>query len=183
MTHFRKYGLAAGLAIGLVIGLVLGGMWPHTPIHASATDRIEQYAIATGFIDPETEGVFYLDYLTGNLNAAVLSRKSPAFQAKYTANVHADLKNAIAYAAQSGNEIQVPQSPNYLMVTGSANLTNVGRTIFGNTVVYVAETNTGIVLAYAVPWSREFHNADKPVAGQLMLRAGEQFSAALLRTE
>lgn len=182
MARNRTYGWGLGLAIGLVVGLVLGGFWPQSPIHASATDRVENFAIATGFVDAETEAVFYLDYLTGNLNAAVLSRKSPAFQSQFTTNVHADLKKVIAFSA-GGGAVQVPQSPNYLMVTGTANLTNQGGMYFGKTVVYVAETNTGIVMAYAVPWSRESYSADKPFTAQLILKAGQQFSAAMLRPE
>lgn len=180
MARYRKYGWGAGLATGLVVGLILGGFWPDTPIHASATDRVENFAIATGFVDQETEAVFYLDYLTGNLNAAVLSRRSAAFQSHFTTNVHADLKKVIDF---NGGAVQVPQSPNYLMVTGTVNLTTKGRSYYGNTVVYVAETNTGIVMAYAVPWSREAYSADKPFTAALELRAGQQFSAAMLRPE
>lgn len=184
MVRNHKFGWGLGLAIGLVVGLVLGGLWPYSPVHATATDRVENFAIATGFVDDGVEAVFYLDYLTGNLNAAVLSRRSSAFQSQFTTNVHADLKKVIAFNASNGGAaVQVPQSPNYLMVTGTHNLTTQGRSYYGNTVVYVAETNTGIVMAYAVPWSRESYSADKPFVMPLELRAGQQFSAAMLRPE
>jgi hypothetical protein len=180
MARYRTYGWGLGLAVGLVVGLVLGGLWPQAPIHASATDRVENFAIATGFVDPETEAVFYLDYLTGNLNAAVLSRMSFAFQSHFTTNVHADLQRVISV---TGGGVQMPQSPNYLMVTGTVKIPTKGNPTIGNTAVYVAETNTGIVMAYVIPWQREFFNADKPYKAQLILRAGEQFSAAMLRPE
>ena len=184
MVRNRKYGWGLGLAIGMVVGLVLGGLWPQSPVHATATDRVENFAICTGFVDENTEAVFYLDYLTGNLNAAVLSRRSSAFQSKFQTNVHQDLQKVINFnAANTGTAVQMPQSPNYLMVTGTANLTTQGRMYYGNTIVYVAETNTGIVMAYAVPWSRENFSADKPFTAPLELRAGEQFSAAMLRPE
>ena len=184
MARNRKLGWGLGLAIGLLVGLVLGGLWPDSPIHASATDRVENFAIATGFVDEQNEAIFYLDYLTGNLTGAVLSRRSSAFQSQFSANVHADLKKVINFSAANGQgAVQVPQSPNYLMVTGTANLTTQGRMYYGNTVVYVAETNTGIVMAYAVPWSREAYSADKPFSAPLELRAGQQFSAAMLRPE
>jgi len=54
---------------------------------------------------------------------------------------------------------------------------------FGNTIIYVAETNTGVVMAYAVPWSREAYSADKPFQAKLIPWAGQQFSAAMLRPE
>ncbi len=177
MARHRKYGWGLGLAIGLVVGLALGGFWPQSPIHASATDRVENFAIATGFVAEGTEAVFYLDYLTGNLSGAVPSRRSKGFQAMFGTNVHADLKTALAGSP-------VPQSPNYLMVTGTANLANQGGGLtFGNTMVFVAETNTGVVMAYAVPWSREAHSANKPFQAQLIPWAGKQFGAAMIRTE
>ncbi len=178
MARYRTYGWGVGLATGLIIGLILGGFWPHVPLHASATDRVENFAIATGFMDAETEAVFYLDYLTGNLNAAVPSRKSQAFQAFFTTNVHADLQTALSAAG-----VQAPQSPKYLLVTGTANMVNRGNTYFGKTIVYVAETNTGMVLAYAVPWSREAYSADKLYQGRLIPWASQQFSAAMLRPQ
>jgi hypothetical protein len=178
MASIRRCGWGLGLAIGLVVGLTLGGFWPHTPIHASATDRVENFAIATGFVSEEIEAVFYLDYLTGNLNVAVPSRQMPRFQSFFTTNVHADLKQALAASG-----VPAPQSPKYLMVTGTANLQPKGRNYFGNTVVYVAETNTGMVLAYAVPWSREAYSADKLFQGRLIPWASRQFSAAMLRPE
>ncbi len=180
MARYRTYGWGLGLAIGLVVGLVLGGLWPQSPIHASATDRVQNFAIATGFVDPETEAVFYLDYLTGNLNAAVLSRMSPAFQSRFNANVLADLQRVIA---ATGGGSQMPQSPNFLMVTGTVKIPTKGNPTIGNTAVYVAETNTGIVMAYVIPWQREYFNADKPYAGQLVLRAGEYLSKPMLRPE
>ena len=175
MTHFRKYGLGLGLAVGLLVGLVLGGLWPHAPIHATATDRSEDYALATGFVDQENEAVFYLDYLTGKLTGAVLSRKSLTFQATFFADVGKDLEGA---------SVQMPQKPNFLMVTGTTNLVNTGRPTLGNTIVYVLETNTGVILAYAVPWQRELFSADKPFYMQPMqLRARQQFGSTLLRQE
>ena len=178
MARYRNYGWGLGLAVGLVIGLVLGGLWPDTPLHASATDHVENFAIATGFVDESTEAVFYLDYLTGNLNAAVPSRKSKAFQSFFTTNVHADLQSALKVSGTPA-----PQSPNYLLVTGTANMVNQGRSYFGKTIVYVAETNTGMVLAYAVPWSREAYSADKLYQARLIPWASQQFSAAMLRPE
>ncbi len=178
MARYRTYGWGLGLAIGLIVGLVLGGLWPQTPLHASATDRVENFAIATGFVDADTEAVFYLDYLTGNLIGAVPSRRTKGFQSAFSTNVHADLQTALA---ASGT--QAPQKPNYLMVTGTANLTNQSGMYFGSTMIYVAETNTGVVMAYAVPWSREAYSANKLFQAKLIPWAGQQFGAAMLRPE
>ena len=55
-------------------GLVLSGLWPQTPLHATATDRSDTFAIATGAVDDDTEAVYFLDFLTGDLRAVVLGR-------------------------------------------------------------------------------------------------------------
>ncbi len=179
MARYRTYGWGVGLTTGLVIGLVLGGLWPDTPLHASATDRVENFAVATGFVAEGVEAVFYLDYLTGNLTGAVPSRRMKGFQAAFSTNVHEDLKQALATTGSP-----VPQSPSYLMVTGTIDLANQGGGVFfGNTMIYVAETNTGVVMAYAVPWSREAHSGNKFFSAKLIPWAGQQFGAAMLRPE
>lgn len=62
-------------------------------------------------------------------------------------------------------------------------MVNRGNVYFGKTIIYVAETNTGMVLAYAVPWSRESYSADKVFQARLIPWAGQQFSAAMLRPQ
>ena len=47
--------------------------------------------------------------------------------------------------------------------------------------IYVYETNTGILLAYAIPWSVEAHASNQPYSGQLILWARDQFSTAIKR--
>ena len=70
------------------------------------------------------------------------------------------------------------------MVTGTADIRRMGgQERPSKSALYVAETNTGIVLAYIVPLSSEFHSANKPYIVQLQLRAGEQFSTAVMRAQ
>jgi len=180
MTRFRKHGWALAIALGLVVGLVLGGLWPRAPLHATATDRVENFAMATGFVDPDTEAVFYLDYLTGILTGATVSRRGPGlgFQAVYTANVHRDLTGFIQSAGG-----QPPQSPNYLLVTGSTKLPNTRNMTFGNTIIYVAETNSGVVIAYAVPWSQAAYSANTRINLELIPWAADKFGGAVLRPD
>ncbi len=193
MGYVRRHRWYVGLAIGLLLGLILGGLWPDAPLHATATDRVDNFAIATGFVDDEIEAVYFLDFLTGTLRVAVVSNVMPSFQARYEANINADLANVVAFINAGGEgrnrsvtgQIQLPQTPNYLMVTGVADLRRgaSARQRPGRSLVYVAETNTGILLAYAVPWSKEKHSANQPDYGVLKLWAGDQFSTAIKRPE
>jgi hypothetical protein len=48
--------------------------------------------------------------------------------------------------------------------------------------VYVAETTTGILLAYVVPWDQGAHAADQVVTAPLTLRAIDQFAIPLAQT-
>lgn len=187
------------LAAGVVIGWLAAQYWPTTPTHAVATDGAENFAIATGPVDEETEAFFFLDFLTGQLRGAVLSKSTRDFQTTYHANVYSDLagviqmKNQQIRAASQGRsvngvaqgEIQLPQTPKYVMVTGMTNIRRGGSTGVrpGRSVVYIAETNTGVVLAYAVPWSPEAHAANRPMRQGLTLWAADQFSSVVLRPE
>jgi len=65
-----------GLVLGLVVGLNVQGIWPSVRLHAVASQGEDNFAIATGFIDEETEGIFFLDFLTGDLAAGVLNPRS-----------------------------------------------------------------------------------------------------------
>ena len=67
MVRWKQYRWLVAVGIGLVAGLVLSGFWPHTPLYAVATDRIETFAMATGPVDDEVEAVYFLDFLTGDL--------------------------------------------------------------------------------------------------------------------
>ncbi len=187
MTSLRKYGWTVGVVIGLLAGLMIAGLWPDTPLHAVATDRSDSFALATGFVDQDVEAVYYLDSLTGTLRAAVLSNRTQRFQAMFETNIHADLAKVIqAKSARGGGTgVQMPQNPNYIMVTGMADIRrSAGQRLRpGQSVLYVAETNTGIVLAYVVPWSAERHSADQPQIDKLQLWAGDQFSTAVIRAQ
>ena len=186
-----------GMLLGLVAGLMAGGLWPDTPLHAVASDRAENFILATGPADSNCEAVFFLDGIGGTLNAGVLSNMGKGFQAFYTANVGADLATMIAYlnkgieqasrSARAGSapptpKIQMPQNPHFLMVTGTMDI----RRTMGNrekpslAVIYVAETGTGIVMAYVLPWDQSKHAANIPEKSQMIPLTGYQFSAPII---
>ncbi len=167
MRRFVRSGGFVWPAVFLVLGLVLGNFWPQAPLHTTATDRADTYAIATGFLDQEVEAIYFLDFLTGDLTAAVLGRRPGTFGAVYRYNVLQDL------------QIDPTKNPKFLMVTGLCDLPRGGgRVEASRAAVYVAEITTGKVAAYVVPWNRSAFNSGQPLAGALQpmgimpLRAG-----------
>ncbi|MHC4179830.1 MAG: hypothetical protein ACYSWU_20165 [Planctomycetota bacterium] len=169
MFHVLSHSRLVWLGIGLVGGLLICGTWPQTPLHAVATDRAQTFAMATGPVDDEFEAVYFLDFLTGELNAVVLGRQGNAFTAFYT------YKNLV-------NDLGVDPSknPKYMMVTGMANLRRgTGRLRPSLSAVYVAEVTTGKVAAYAIPWSKNAHASGQIIGpAPLMPLAATRFRAA-----
>lgn len=166
--RFAGVSLVSGLAIGLVIGM----MWPRTPLHAVATDHVDNFALATGQLDDDTEALFYLDFLSGELKATALSPIARKFFASFNANVANDLG------------VDVRNNPQYLMVTGNSMFRRGGGNVQpGNSVVYVAELTTGKVAAYAVPWSQVYAIAGRPIHAKLMLLDVFPMRVALARKD
>jgi hypothetical protein len=182
MAMLRMQAWWVLLAVGLLAGLAIGGLWPDAPLHAFATDRVENIALATGPVDWQEgiEAMYFLDFDTGSLKAAVISNASKGFQAYYAVNIKADLLAAVQQAG-----VQLPSEPRYLMVTGLADIRRgaASQKMPARGVVYIAEANTGIVLAYVIPWSPQAHASNQPVTDSLILWAGDRFSSAVVRDQ
>ncbi len=199
MAYVHRQSWIVWLALGTISGLLVTGFWPNSQLHAVATDHSDNFVMATGLVDDSTEAVFVLDFLTGNLRGAVVSNQSRGFQAVYETNVLADLAASVTalnvkvraenvIRKKQGNparpDVQVPQSPKFLMVTGMSDLRRgAARLRPGRSIIYVAETTTGLVLAYVVPWSPDQHSQDTAFQGKLILWAGDQFASTVVRTE
>jgi hypothetical protein len=167
-----KY-LAIGLVAGVVIGLNLRGLWPNVPLHATATHGFDNFAIATGFIDNEIEALYFLDFLTGDLKAAVLNQRTGDFGAMFHYNVAKD------FAGVAGTK-----SPRYLMVTGQANIPR-GKAGYqlGNSAIYIAEANSAQLVAYLLPWNSSLHAAGKPQQGTFVPVGRLQLRTAVVRDQ
>lgn len=152
MVHSLQQGRALWLGIGVLVGVALSGLLPHAPLHATATDRQENFAMATGKVDAQIEAVFTLDFLTGQLTAAVLNPQTHQFSLAYSRNVMSDLK------------VEQGKSPKYLMITGESELRGSGQAQMGDSVVYVAELTSGNMAAYGLEFSRAWLN--QPGAAQ-----------------
>jgi hypothetical protein len=139
---------AAGIGVGLVVGLNLSGLWPSVPLHATATHGLDKFAIATGLVDDSVEALYFLDFLTGDMRAAVINPKTGKFNSFYTRNIAADFGGA-------------GRSSGYLLVTGFVDMPRgTANFQYSKSIVYVAEASTAQVAAYTIPW-----NSSKQAAG------------------
>jgi hypothetical protein len=146
------------LVLGVLVGALLSGFWPSTPMHAVATDKIDTFSMATGPVDADSEAVYFLDHLTGELYAYVLGRSGASVGplCRFYRNIAEDFK---------ANE-----KTKYLMATGIADLMRGGRAgtlMPSKAVLYVAELSTGTAVAYYLPYNAQAHRSGQPSAGQL----------------
>lgn len=156
-TKRSRTGLGLGFGLGLLVGLgMVIGSWltmswqrtsitfPETAVHGVATDSGETFAICTGPISEEVEGIFSLDFLTGDLQCWVFNSRTNQIGGYFAHNVVADL----------GID-PTRKNPRFLMVTGRTGLRGGGSaTRFAESVLYVADANSGNIVGYAVPWNR-----------------------------
>ncbi len=153
------------LSLGLAVGGYMTGRSVQReseasaiPVFAASSSESDGVVLATGAFGSNAEAMYYLDSQSGRLSAALLSRSAPEFQKTFARNVKNDLVEA---ASQLG--ISVPTTPKFLMVTGEADVRNVGaRGGLANAFAYVAEINSGVVFVYALPGVNE---RDLAVAG------------------
>lgn len=173
MTRAWKQSPMLWLAVGLVVGVAVGGFCPHAPLHATATDRFDTFAIATGYVDEGIEAIYFLDFLTGDLRAAVLSKQvPPRFNSFYERNIIQDLG------------VDPAKNPRYLMVTGLADIRRGGsRAQPSAAVVYVAEITTGQVAAFGIPWNAQGHASGQLVKDQIYPIDKFKFRTAAVRTQ
>ncbi len=129
------------LIVGVLAGMCLSYFWPHEPALAIATDRGAKFALATAPVTVDTEAVFVLNFLTGRLQGHVLNAKVGKFAHAYFRNVNADF------------EIPTDIEPSYAIVANHVALSSTGPDSLAQGVVYVAEMNTGMCVAYGYPYN------------------------------
>lgn len=141
MARRIAHARTAWLVAGLLAGMLLASLWPTQPTFAVATDRMEQFSIATGTVTPGLEAIYVLDFVTGELQALLLDRQTGRFTVRVARNVANDFF-----------EVRPRQTPQYLMVTGDADLRTGGQ-VLATAVLYVAELTTGQLVAYTFPFA------------------------------
>ena len=92
------FWLGTGLGIGLLFGVAMligavvamNARSPElvlpTDLHATATHGNDAFAIATGDIADGVEGVFFLDFLTGELQCRVINRRTGQLGGQFRQN-------------------------------------------------------------------------------------------------
>ncbi len=117
---------------------VLPNHLPPEILKAAASHGSANMAIATGPVSEEAEGVFFLDYLTGDLQCWVYYPRNATFAGKFAGNVRGQLPSG--------------KNPEYLMVTGAINPgPTTSNTRQAACLLYVFDVNEGVFAAYAVP--------------------------------
>jgi hypothetical protein len=142
---------AAGLTLGLAttVGYMLGSARPTAnssipEMHLKAMSGYgsENFAMLTGPVDSEAEGVFLLDYTTGDLSCYVINPRTGTFGAGFKRNVVLDLK------------VEKGKKPAFLLSTGVVQFRGFpGPQRPSNCVAYVCDANTGRFGAYIIPWT------------------------------
>jgi len=168
---FDGRSLLAGVVLcGLCATGVATGFWlgnrqepqavPMLPLWASTADSTDSMAVASGMISEDMEGVFFIDFNTGDLQCLVFYPRSGAFGAHFYTNVRAQLGGT-------------GKNSKYLMATGFAaqRASTVGPRP-GSSLVYVTDVNTGLFAAYAVPWDRNAEATGRAQVGPLVYVGG-----------
>jgi hypothetical protein len=128
------------LAVGVIIGLVLGGLVPPMPLHGSTAATVEGFSVVTAELEPGQEGIYYLDYQTGDLVGAFLHPRSGKFINLYKYNILKDFADA--------------KTPKFMMVSSSTPMIFPQGNIRPSVgIVYVVEVTSGIACAYAAPYA------------------------------
>ena len=150
--------MAVGLAVGIAMGMYAAGMWPQTPVYALSTHGQDNFAMCTGYMDDQVEGVYVLDSLTGDLQCAVASIQNGKFASLFKYNLAKDFPGAA-------------KNPKYLLVSGDANIragAGAGNIAPSRSMVYVAELTSGHINSYAVAWNGALATAGQPQGGAII---------------
>ena len=153
MLRIRRgssWGLLFAGLIGLIVGSWLvqedGAPGPdrgELELHAVATHGGENFAIATGPVDENVEGVYTLDFLTGDLQCFVFNHQTYKLAGWFKTNIAKDL------TPERGKK------PSYLLTTGAI---KPGGTYSNfkpaGCICYVADGNTGEIACYTYPWTQ-----------------------------
>jgi hypothetical protein len=162
-------GLIVGLAIGgaTTIGVLIGQRGQATTaipglselkLKAMASHGSDTFAIATGHVDEDVEGLYTLDFLTGDLQCFVINPRTGNFGGHFKTNV------ANVLSVEKGKK------PSYLITTGSINVAGgYGGQRPAASICYVVDANTGEVAAFSFPWAKAATSAGAAQATEMRL--------------
>ena len=140
------YGFMALLAVVAVgLGLAVGGWLRGEPLraHAAAAAVEDSFAVCTTPVGDGMDGLFMLDFETGDVSGGVLNQNTAKFTVGYRHNVLKDL----------GFKPGKVKNPKFLLIPGHVNLLGPQANKLAESVLYVTDVSTGVTAAYGVPWS------------------------------
>jgi hypothetical protein len=169
-SHPLKNGMLLLVAGSLCSCIALGaGLWMGRqssptaqlpPMWASAAAVCDTMAVATGPVGRDSEGVFFLDFITGDLQCLVYYPRAGGFGAHYFGNV-------LPHLGGGG------KNSKYLMVTGQAVVAaSSGGARPAASLVYVTDTTTGMFAAYAIPWDPSAESSGRVQTGAVVYVGG-----------
>jgi len=160
LVQFDKQAHAA-LAVETVGVSTNRTLTPEMVLRADAACGGDKIGVATGPVADGQEGLFALDYATGDLFCWVLNpRFGPGFQAQYMTNVQEHLG------------VKKGEPADYVITTGR--IDNSGVPVRPNAlkpadcVCYVADGNTGRVAGFSFTWSKNRQNQGGMQEGELL---------------
>lgn len=133
---------AAMLVIaGLIAGLTVGGSRT-VPVHAVGSLAQDSFAVCTVPLEVGMEGLFILDFETGDLSGGAINGTTQKFSPNiYRYNVLKDL----------GFKAGKVKNPKFLLVAGAVTMAGNAATQLAQSVLYVTDVATGVTAAYAIP--------------------------------
>ena len=161
--HSRLTRLMAGICTGLIISVGIAAalfqtlgyfeaarvQWLETRLQAAASQSGEAMAIATGPIEQGVEGIFVLDFISGDLTCGVMNPRTGQIGGLFKHNVVQDLG------------VEQGKKPKYLLVTGEFNVqTKLNNNRPASSIAYVADTASGRYVAYMLPWNSQMLNSN-----------------------
>lgn len=130
------------------------------PLLAASAASTDTMAVATGPISEDAEGIFFLDFITGDLQCLVYYPRYRGFGAYFATNV-------LQRLGGGGKNSQ------YILVTGGAvTRTNTAGARPGSSLVYVTDATSGMFAAYEVPWNRTAESSGRQQSGSLLYVGG-----------
>jgi hypothetical protein len=147
MSRMISWKQIPGLMAGILVGLAVAWLWPHEPAYATTGDRAQHFSMVTipisdaanGIINP-LDGVFVLDFVTGQLRGGVINRQTGKFASFNFRELNKDF------------DVNPNQAPEFCMVTGYAQMPNQAGKQMSSGMIYIGEYNTGKVVGYTFPW-------------------------------
>ncbi len=140
---FASALMAVGVMLGMALSSERNSDLDLLKLHANASSTGKTVSLATGLTDKGNEAVYILDHLNGNLQCWLLNNRTNELGGVYRTNVFA--------ALGGGKE---GQDADLVMTTGSFAFNNRGASIPAQSIVYVADGNSGQAAAFGFTFNK-----------------------------